>query len=213
MFDSIKGKHGHNPLFHAALLAGFALISAVLLILGDMATSGAIKQRHIEDLQNSLEQVIPVNLHDNDMWRDTISVAQENGQEPTLVYLARLKGKVVGAAFEVSGHGYNGKITLLMGVDAGGNILGVRVISHTETPGLGDKINERKSDWILKFDGKSLGNPPPAKWKVKKDGGDFDQLSGATITPRAVVKAVRGGLVFFNAHRQELLGGKTGEAK
>ncbi len=213
MFDSIKNKHGHNPLFHAALLAGFALISAVLLILGDKVTSGAIKQRHIEDLKHSLEQVIPASLHDNDMWRDKIEIRQDGQHPPRLVYLARRGGKLAGVAFEVSGRGYNGKITLLMGIDADGRILGVRVLSHTETPGLGDKINERKSNWIFNFDGKSLGSPPPDQWKVKKDGGAFDQLSGATITPRAVVKAVREGLEFFKAQRKTLRRSTKGEPR
>ena len=213
MFDSIKGKLGHNPLFHAALLAGFALISAVLLILGDKITSGAIAQRHIEDLKNSLEQVIPAHLHDNDMWRDKLDIPVAGKDKPRPVYIARRKGKLTAVAFEVNGRGYNGNITLLMGVASDGNILGVRVLSHSETPGLGDKINERKSNWIFGFDGKSLKNPPSGKWKVKKDGGAFDQLSGATITPRAVVKAVHEGLVFFKTRRQDLLHNTKGEPK
>jgi electron transport complex protein RnfG len=92
----------------------------------------------------------------------------------------------------------------MLGVDAEGKVLGVRVLAHKETPGLGDKIEVKKGDWILRFAGLSLGNPLPEKWKVKKDGGQFDQFAGATITPRGVVKAVREGLDFFAANQAKL---------
>jgi len=107
-------------------------------------------------------------------------------------------------AFETVGQGYGGAIRVLLGVDKDGRILGARVLAHTETPGLGDKIEVDRDDWILDFDGKSLGEPPPERWAVKKDGGDFDQFSGATITPRAVVKSVKQGLELFAAHRDAL---------
>ena len=87
-----------------------------------------------------------------------------------------------------------------------GKALGVRVLKHTETPGLGDKIEVSKGDWVKSFDGKSLGNPAPEQWGVKKDNGIFDQFAGATITPRAVVKAVKGGMDFFTAHKAEITG-------
>jgi electron transport complex protein RnfG len=93
----------------------------------------------------------------------------------------------------------------MMGVDRDGSVLGVRVIKHTETPGLGDKIDPAKSNWIYEFEGRSLGDPPPAKFAVKKDGGVFDQFAGATITPRAVVKSVKGGLEFFAREKARLL--------
>ncbi len=96
-------------------------------------------------------------------------------------------------------------MVMIMGVDRIGTLLGVRVISHAETPGLGDKIEASKSDWILKFNGRSLNDPPPTGWAVKKDGGIFDQFTGATITPRALVGAVKNGLEFFAAHRLALL--------
>lgn len=107
--------------------------------------------------------------------------------------------------FQTSARGYSGEIQVLLGVDPEGRILGVRVIRHTETPGLGDKIELAKSDWVLAFNGRSLGDPPPERWAVKKDGGVFDQFTGATITPRATVKAVKEGLVLFAAHREEIL--------
>ena len=100
--------------------------------------------------------------------------------------------------------GNSGTIKMLIGINYDGTIAGVRVLSHAETPGLGDKIETAKSDWILSFDGKSIGNPAVDQWKVKKDGGIFDQFSGATITPRAVVGATRRTLEYFNAHRDEI---------
>ena len=93
---------------------------------------------------------------------------------------------------------------LLIAVDARGRVLGVRVLSHSETPGLGDGIEAARSDWILGFDGRSLDNTPPADWAVRKDGGAFDQFTGATVTPRAVVWAVHDGLRRFQAHRAVL---------
>jgi electron transport complex protein RnfG len=122
------------------------------------------------------------------------------------VYVAKKDGKVSAVAFMVtSNQGYSGAIKSLIGIDKQGQLLGVRVLSHAETPGLGDKIEHAKSDWILSFNGHSLTDLTAAQWKVKKDGGVFDQFSGATITPRAVVGSVYQGLQFFAQHRDVLL--------
>ncbi len=104
----------------------------------------------------------------------------------------------------VAPDGYSGNIRLLVGVQADDTLSGVRVVAHRETPGLGDAIDEQRSDWVYGFDGKSLGNPPLAKWAVRKDGGHFDQLTGATITPRAIVRAVRRTLLYYRANREAL---------
>jgi electron transport complex protein RnfG len=127
------------------------------------------------------------------------------GTAPVTVYRARKAGVPTAAVFRMAERGYAGDIVVLMGVDTTGRLLGVRVVKHAETPGLGDKIEIAKAKWVLDFDGKSLGNPSAEKWAVKKDGGDFDQFAGATITPRAVVKAVKRGLEFFAAHREEIV--------
>jgi electron transport complex protein RnfG len=111
---------------------------------------------------------------------------------------------VTGVAYKVEGQGYGGEIDLILAVDRGGTILGTRALSHSETPGLGDKIEASRSDWVLGFDGRSLSNPPPERWAVKKDGGIFDQFTGATITPRGVVRAIKGGLEPFRDHREAL---------
>jgi electron transport complex protein RnfG len=125
--------------------------------------------------------------------------------EPIDAFVVSDDGRPVAAILApVAPDGYNGAIHLLVGLTADGTITGVRVLSHSETPGLGDRIERAKSDWILQFDGKSLAKPPPEKWAVVKDGGVFDALTGATITPRAVVKALRNTLLYFERHRDEL---------
>jgi electron transport complex protein RnfG len=188
--------------YQAGLLGGFAMVAAAMLVMGDIATRDAIQQRQAEDLLASLAQVIPRDLHDNDLLADTLTLQTPDGE--VIVYRALEGLTVSGVAFETVGQGYGGAIRVLLGVDKDGRILGARVLAHTETPGLGDKIEVDRDDWILDFDGKSLGEPPPERWAVKKDGGDFDQFSGATITPRAVVKSVKQGLELFAAHRDAL---------
>jgi electron transport complex protein RnfG len=121
------------------------------------------------------------------------------------VYRATKNGKVTGLAYETFGVGYAGQMKLMLGIDTEGKILGVRVLAHKETPGLGDKMEVKKSNWILRFDGLSLGNPPIEKWKVKKDGGQFDQFTGATITPRGIVDAIRRGLQLFDANKAKMM--------
>lgn len=194
--------------YQGLLLAGLAFAAALFLGLGDLATSGSIARRLDEDLQASLQQVLPPELYDNQPLHDSVkipSVGEETGYADTDVYLARKNGQLTGAAFRmIAPDGYSGNIILILGVDSDGKVLGVRIIAHAETPGLGDKIETAKSDWIKAFDGRSLQG---TRWKVKKDGGDFDQFAGATITPRAVVKRVQGGLEFFRRHRDQLLAG------
>ena len=153
-------------------------------------------------MRASLSQVILPELHDNNLLANQVQI-EDQGRTVT-AYQATKAGKVTGVAYEIYGYGYGGEIDLMLGVDTRGQILGVRVLSHSETPGLGDKIEKAKSKWIFEFDGKSLDNTSDKQWHVKKDGGEFDQFSGATITPRAVVKAIKSGLVFFQAHRAEL---------
>ena len=195
-----------NPAYLAILLGGFSLATAIILASGHMATEAAIQQRQKEDLQGSLSMVIPAKLHDNDLVRDSYDLKDSSG-EVKRIYPAYLGGKLQAVAYQVTGLGYGGPILALLAVDRDGTILGVRVLRHAETPGLGDKIEANRSNWIDGFTGQSFANLPKAKWKVKKDGGYFDQLSGATITPRAVVQSVRGGVEFFTSHMTELLDG------
>jgi electron transport complex protein RnfG len=189
---------------HAVILGVFCLGFGLVLAITDRMTVEDIAARAIEDRQNSLSQVIPDSVHDNNLVADTIQMTNAHGKEIT-VFRARKDGKVTGVAYEIFGTGYAGEMKLMMGIDADGRLLGVRVLAHKETPGLGDKIEVKKGDWILRFTGLSLGNPAPERWKVKKDGGEFDQFAGATITPRGVVGAIRGGLDFFAANKAKLL--------
>lgn len=199
--------------YQTYLLAAAGLVASVLLGFGDLATSGSIERRQAEDMLATLEQVLPPELHDNDLLHDVLGVSDtgESGLGDVPVYLARKGGEVTAVAFKLSATGgYSGPIALVMGLKADGSVLGVRVVAHAETPGLGDKIETAKSDWILAFTGRSLDNTAPERWKVKKDGGDFDQFAGATITPRAVVRGVQKGLQFFQRHRDELVSSASG---
>ena len=190
--------------YQTYILAAAGLVSSLLLGFGDLATRGSIAARQEEDMQATLEQVLPAGLHDNALLQDVKSLSEDGAAMP--VYIARKDGAVTGVAFKfIASGGYSGPITLMMGVDKDGAVLGVRVVAHAETPGLGDKIERGKSDWILSFNSKSLENLAPERWKVKKDGGAFDQFAGATITPRAVVHGVESGLRFFQRHKAELI--------
>jgi len=189
--------------YQAGLLGGFATLAAAFLAVGNVSTRATIAQRQAEDIRASLSQVIPDRVHDNNLLQDTATL-QHAGQT-VLVYRATQKGKVTAVAYPISGKGYSGEISLMLGVSAEAEILGVRVLSHTETPGLGDKIEAKKDDWIFSFNGLSYEETQNPQWGVKKDGGRFDQFSGATITPRAVVKTVKQGLQFFHEHQKQLL--------
>jgi electron transport complex protein RnfG len=181
-----------------------AMLAATALVVGNQLTHDAILKAEADDLAASLAQVLPAGGNDNDLLNDTVKVGA-GGTASVTVYRARKAGVVTGVVFQMAQRGYAADIVVLMGVDMEGRLLGARVIKHAETPGLGDKIEIAKAKWILDFNGKSLSDPPPEKWGVKKDGGVFDQFAGATITPRAVVKAVKSGLEFFAAHREEIL--------
>ena len=198
--DAIRDKLAYQPL----LLGFVALIASGALAVVSGATGPAIAAAEAKDLRDSLSEVLPAGLADNDFLKDTVDL-QKDGKTVT-VYRARQGNEIKAALFKVAERGYGGDIQVLMAVDMAGRTLGVRVLKHTETPGLGDKIEAKKDDWVLAFNGKSLGEPAPDKWGVKKDNGVFDQFAGATITPRAVVKAVKGGLEFFAARKQEITG-------
>ena len=200
--DELRGKLGYQAL----LLGGVALLTSAALAYASRVTGPDIAAAEAADLKASLTQVLPI-AYDNDLLRDTVRLPGAEGE--VLAYRARVEGQVVAVVYQVEGYGYSGAVVCVMGVSREGRILGVRVIKHAETPGLGDKIEPAKSDWIHAFEHKYLDDPPEDKWGVKKDGGVFDQFAGATITPRAVVKAVKGGLQFFAANRAVLLDGEV----
>jgi len=194
--------------YHPVLLGLAVLLTSATLIYVNYATKDTIAVRMEDDLKASLAQVVPPSMYDNQILKDTVTIQDKDvtGKPgSTVFYRARKNGKIVAFAFPEVAYGYSGEIDMIMGVDTNGTLLGVRVIAHTETPGLGDKIEAGKSHWIFGFKGKSLSNPSPDKWLVKKDGGVFDQFTGATITPRGVVKGIKHGLDVFAAHRAQLL--------
>ena len=199
------GRFRESVSYQAILLGGSTLLATTLLSFGNIATKDAIELRQKEDLIASISQVVEPQLYDNQLLESVLMIPEPGGNE-RLVYQATKDGSVTAVVYEVSdNNGYSGAIRSILGVAPTGRVLGVRVLSHKETPGLGDKIEAEKSGWILSFNGLSLEDPPRSEWAVKKDGGYFDQFTGATITPRAVVRSVRSGLEFFDAHKRELL--------
>jgi electron transport complex protein RnfG len=189
--------------YQAVSLGVIALIASTALASAYRATGPAIAAAAQQATAASLAEVLPESFADNDLLRDTVEVVTHDGRTIT-AYRARKGGAVEGVVLPVSGKGYGGTIDLVMGIDRNGRVTGVRVTRHAETPGLGDKIEARRGPWIHGFTGKSL--EAPARWAVKKDGGEFDQFAGATITPRAVVAAVHQGLELFASRRDMLLG-------
>ncbi|MBO9481410.1 MULTISPECIES: electron transport complex subunit RsxG [Gammaproteobacteria] len=157
----------------------------------------------------ALMEILPADTHDNVLVDSKIVLEPSpllSSQDQREAYIALNDGAVSAVILPVTApDGYSGRIELLVGINHNGTLAGVRAITHKETPGLGDKINSNVTDWILGFAGKSLGNPASEGWGVKKDGGEFDQFTGATITPRAVVAAVYRALQYFEANRKLLL--------
>ena len=188
-------------LLSGVFLSLFAVVGTTLVALTEYSTSAAIAENERQVLLRNLYALLPRDRLDNDIATDTLELpasALLGTDDASTVYRARLAGEPVAAIFNsVAPDGYNGKIHLLVGVYIDGRLAGVRVVKHAETPGLGDAVEIRKSPWINDFAGKSLANPTPEHWRVKRDGGDFDQFTGATITPRAVVAAVRNTLLYY----------------
>jgi electron transport complex protein RnfG len=189
-------------------LAFFALISVVLVAVTNNLTKEKIIENQAMLLMLALNEVVPTNRYDNDLANSKIILkAQDTGfAKDTPVYLATLKGAPSTAIFEVTTlKGYSGAITILIGINASNQILsGIRIVEHKETPGLGDKMETRKTNWVLAFNGKSLNNPKLNGWQVRKDGGTFDQFTGATITPRAIVNAVKSILIYAQNNMENI---------
>jgi len=201
---------------HGARLGLFAPGTALLLALVNVLTAERITEQRIQAERAALAAVLPSTLHNNDLLEAAFTLNPQDGRweqlallglsTPRQGYRSQLDGRHNGVILPVeTAEGYSGTITLLVGIDAGGTVTGVRVLQHNETPGLGDRIELRKDDWILGFDGRSLENPGTSGWRVRKDGGDFDQFVGATITPRATITAIHDALEFFELNREQLL--------
>jgi len=199
----------------ATLLGAYALFGTGMVAYTHAVTQGRIAANEREQLMRAIGTVLPANVYDNDPLRDTRRLYAPKwlgADTAQVVYRARRGGRPAAAVFSVvAPDGYGGPIHLLVCVAADGRVLGVRVVSHQETPGLGDAIDSAHSNWVGGFAGRRLGDPPLKRWKVKRDGGVFDQFTGATISPRAVVGAVRRCLQYFRAHREAVFASAAGQ--
>ena len=198
-----------SMLKNSVILGLFAVFTVGLVAITQQGTAERIASAERDAKARALSEILPAGSYDNHLLDNRIELnAPELGhRSPQSAYLALKGGEPSALILPVTApDGYSGAIHLLVGIFADGRLAGVRVLSHKETPGRGDKIELAKSDWVRSFEGKSLSDPGEDRWAVKKDRGDFDQFAGATITPRAVVKAVHGALQYFDAHRAQLLG-------
>ncbi|MDB2549492.1 electron transport complex subunit RsxG [Porticoccaceae bacterium] len=194
--------------FNSLLLASFALITSLILATTDSLTKDRIAESERKAAQRALLEIIPIERHDNDLLMDVQPIPEKFWSVLGLkkggdIHIARNSGQPVAAIIpSVTPDGYSGNINMIIGVNFDGTIAGVRVVEHRETPGLGDKVDLKKSDWI---NGASLVNPQASGWDVKKNGGEFDQFTGATITPRAVIYQIAQVLEYFSEDSERLL--------
>ena len=191
----------------ALMLGLFAAVSTSLLALTHCSTKSAIERSEQQMLLDQLQRILPPGSFDNELTNDTTTISDSRlgSKGPITIWRARQNGEITAVIVASEApDGYNGRIRLLVGITREGKVAGVRVTAHKETPGLGDDIEVSRSDWILSFAGKSLTSPEASGWAVQKDGGVFDQFTGATITPRAVVKAVKNTLEVY-ADKSDLL--------
>ena len=197
-----------RPLLIASLvLGGFAVAGVTLVAVTHATMAERIEHNTRLAMQKKIEAILPAGEFDNQPLEDRIVVSDPDrlGATQTRVYRVRREGQPVAVVLNpVVPDGYAGPIQLLVSVLRDGSLGGVRVLTHHETPGLGDQIEEAKSDWVLEFSGKSLENPGPEEWAVKRDGGEFDQFTGATITPRAIVAAVKNTLLYVKSQGERL---------
>ncbi|MDN2663932.1 electron transport complex subunit RsxG [Psychromonas sp. 14N.309.X.WAT.B.A12] len=193
---------------NALLLGIFAVLCTGAIALVNVLTQPVIQQQEQIALQNNINELIKPDRYDNNIIESCFTVVDNQllgDATPKQVFIAKQYNQPVAALIQTSTFkGYSGEIKLLVGIYADGTVAGVRINSHTETPGLGDKIQTNKSDWIYSFDGSDYQAEQDAKWEVKKNGGSFDAFTGATITPRAVVFAVKNTLMYFNQHKSTL---------
>jgi len=193
---------------YGVLLGLFALVSTAMLALVYRSTVEQIAANEEAELQRRLTEVLPASYYDNALLEHVVMVTDPallGSKAAIAVYLGTRAGMPSAAVLApIAPDGYTGPIRLLVGITIDGVITGVRVVSHRETPGLGDGIEVERSDWILGFNGASHSNPPRSRWRVKKDGGEFDQFTGATVSPRAIVKAIDKALLYFERHREVL---------
>jgi electron transport complex protein RnfG len=202
----------------AIILAVLAAVCTAIVATTYRTTAGRIAENAQAHLEQSLAPVLAGLEYDGKLSESTLVIPLPHelpGNEAVTVYRVFADDKPVAALFVVTARdGFAGPIKLLVGIAASGTITGVRVLEHRETPGLGDLIDSSRSDWVQQFNGRSLQDPQATRWLIRRDGGEFDQLTGASITPRAVIKAIRDTLIYFDHHRDAVfaLSGANTEA-
>lgn len=189
-------------------LAAIAAICTALVAFTYQVTEKRIEANEQDWLERSLQPALSGLLYDGSVTESKIIVPPPHdlpGSDAAIIYRVYAQGEPVAALFVVSARdGYSGPIRFLVGVDTEGIVTGVHVLEHRETPGLGDRVESAKSDWVKQFDGRSLVDPDPGGWAIKGDGGKFDQLTGASVTPRAIIKAMKDTLLYYDTHRVEI---------
>ena len=197
-----------TPVKPALTLAIIAAVLTALMALVASFTRDRIASNEQAWIRQRLDALVPPATHDNDLLADSIAVTSPDllgSSQPVKIYRARRAGAPVAAVLRpIAPDGYRGPIELLVAIGQEGRLIGVQVIRHQETPGLGDAFESRDVHWLDRFRGRSLTDPPPQRWTVRRDGGDFDAFTGATITPRAIVKAVRNALEYYQRNSQRI---------
>jgi electron transport complex protein RnfG len=210
-----RPRKGPGPAASVATLIVVAIVLTGVLTLVARQTHEKIERNAAAWILQRLDTLVPAALHDNDLLEDHIDIVSPeilgiNDVVP--IYRARMRGQPVAAVMRtVAPDGYRGPIELLIAIRYDGTLIGVQVIRHKETPGLGDAFENRDIGWLPRFRDRSLLNPPQQRWTVRKDGGDFDEFTGATITPRAIVKATRRALEYYGANRERVFAPAAGK--
>ena len=204
---------GKATLRTALNLLFFTVLGTAILAFTYNLTHELIAQSEETAKLKLINQIAPQVLYDNDLIKDTVNLpanAQLGTENDTIAYRGRLQGQPSIIVLEaIAPDGYSGKIAMIVAITNAGAISGVRVVTHKETPGLGDYIDIAKNSWIRLFAGASHQRYPEENWKVKKDGGQFDYMTGATISPRAMIKAVHKASQYYAQHRDELFAQQT----
>ena len=208
---------GQDVLRTGVTLAVIAAICTGLVAATYQLTEDRIAANEKALLEQSLQPALAGLFYDSSVSESRLVLQPPHelpGNDAAFVYRVYAEDEPVAALFAVTARdGYAGPIRILVGVDMAGVITGVRILQHRETPGLGDRIEAGRSDWVFQFDGRSMGDPQPAGWALRIDGGEFDQLTGASVTPRAVINAVRDTLLYFDVNREQLFLADTSEAE
>lgn len=199
------------------VLAVAAAVCTALVAVTERLTASRIEANQQAYLEQSLRPALAGIFYDNDLSESTLVLAPPHdlpGNEPAIIYRLFSEGQPTAAVFVVNARGgYSGPIRLLIGVDYSGEVAGVRVLEHRETPGLGDQIEASRSDWLTQFEDASLASPPRSRWAIRRDGGAFEQVTGASITARAVIRGIKETLIYFEANREQIFSAPATERK